>query len=62
MSNQNYRITEQAYETVRKTNAKSGDLIQPFNYKKIDNGICPTITTRPEGLKTMILIVEEADK
>ena len=54
------RIYEQAIETCQTTNPKSGDIIQPFNYKKLD-GVCPTITTRPEGLKTMILIMEKID-
>ena len=53
------RIYKQAMETVKKTDARPGDIILPFNYRKISDGICPTITTRPEGLKTMILIVEE---
>lgn len=55
----NYRLYNQAYETAYKTNAQPGDLIQPFNYKKIDSGICPTLTTRPEGLKTAIFVVEK---
>ena len=38
-----------------------GDVIVPFNYRKITDGVCPTLTTRPEGLKTMILIVEEVE-
>lgn len=53
------RIYNQAIETIKKTNAKPGDIIIPFNYRKISDGICPTLTTRPEGLKTMILIVEK---
>ena len=53
------RIYDQAIETVKKTQAKPGDIIMPFNYKCITDGICPTLTTRPEGLKTMILLVEE---
>ena len=52
------RIYDQALETVLKTDARSGDMIIPYNYRKITDGICPTITTRPEGLKTMILVVE----
>ena len=53
------RIYDQALETLAKTDAKPGDIILPYNYRKITDGICPTLTTRPEGLKTMILIVEE---
>ena len=56
------RIYNQAIETIKKTNAKPGDIIIHFNYRKISDGICPTLTTRPEGLKTMILIVEEDKK
>ena len=44
------RIYDQAVETVKRTDAKPGDLIVPFNYRRITNGICPTLTTRPEGL------------
>ena len=44
---------------MKKTNAEPGDIIIPFNYRRISDGICPTITTRPEGLKTMILIIEK---
>lgn len=53
------RIYDQAVETVKRTDAKPGDLIVPFHYRRITNGICPTLTTRPEGLKTMICIIEE---
>lgn len=52
------RIYDQAIETCKRTHPKDKDLIQPFNYKKIDGGVCPTLTTRPEGLKTMICVVE----
>ena len=50
------------YNQVIETNAKPGDIIIPFHYRKISDGICPTLTTRPEGLKTMILIIEENNK
>ena len=56
------RIYDQAIETCRRTNPNAGDLIQPFNYHKIDGGVCPTLTTRPEGLKTMICVVEIEDE
>lgn len=52
-----YRMYSQAFETMIKNNCKPGDIIQPFNQVVIKNGICPTITTRPEGLKTAILVV-----
>ena len=51
------RLSKQAYETLEENNCKDGDIINPF-YKKITkDGICPTITTRPEGMKTANLIV-----
>lgn len=53
------RIYEQAIETIKRTNAQDGDIIMPFNYKRFPPIICPTLTTRPEGLKTMILVVEK---
>ena len=56
------RIYRQAVETVRRTKAKGGDIIMPFNYRKFGDGICPTLTTRPEGLKTMLCVVEAQDE
>ena len=56
-----YRMFQQAFVAANKTNAKHGDTINPFNMTKDDSGICPTITTRPEGFKTAILIVERDD-
>ena len=56
------RIFEQAIETIKRTSAEPGDIIMPFNYRKITDGICPTLTTRPEGLKTMILVIEKNKK
>lgn len=56
------RIYRQAIETVIRTKAKEGDIIMPFNYRKYDNGVCPTLTTRPEGLKTMLCVVEIQDE
>lgn len=55
----NYRFYKQAIETFEKNDCKPGDIIQTFNMKVIKSGICPTITTRPEGLKTSILVVVE---
>lgn len=51
------RLSKQAYETLEENKCKDGDVINPFNKKVADNGICPTITTRPEGFKTANLIV-----
>lgn len=51
------RLSKQAYETLEENKCKDGDVINPFNKKVVDDGICPTITTRPEGFKTANLIV-----
>lgn len=51
------RLSKQAYETLEENKCKDGDIINPFNKKVVENGICPTITTRPEGFKTANLIV-----
>lgn len=51
------RLGRQAAETMNTHGAKDGDIIEPFNYRVHENGIAPTITTRPEGLKTAILPV-----
>lgn len=51
------RLSKQAYETLEGNKCKDGDVINPFNKKVVDDGICPTITTRPEGFKTANLIV-----
>lgn len=34
-----------------------GDIIDAFNKRVIRTGISPTLTTRPEGFKTAILVV-----
>ena len=34
-----------------------GDIIDAFNKRVIRTGISPTLTTRPEGFKTGILVV-----
>lgn len=52
------RLSKQAFETLEENDCKDGDIINPFNKKVVSNGICPTITTRPEGLKTANLVVE----
>lgn len=38
---------------------RGGYTINAFNRTVDSSGICPTLTTRPEGFKTAILIVEE---
>ena len=54
-----YRMYKQAFDTLQNKEAKSGDIIQPFNERLITDGICPTLTTRPEGFKTAILVIVE---
>jgi len=46
---------KKAIETAIKENAQLGDIVDAFNGKVRKDGICPTITTRPEGKKTAIL-------
>lgn len=59
-SNENVteRMSKQAFETLNKNECEAGDVINPFNKKVVNNGLCPTLTTRPEGFKTANLIVE----
>lgn len=52
------RMTKQAYETLQENDCKAGDVINPFNKRVVNDGLCPTLTTRPEGFKTANLIVE----
>ena len=54
----NERMFRQAYETAREQNCKGGELINPFNKTVVGHDVCPAITTRPEGFKTAILLVE----
>lgn len=60
--NKGYRLYRQAYEVAEETDAEPGDIIDVFHRKRITDGITPTITTRPEGLKTAILVVEEVGR
>src|SRR5699024_5264281 len=56
----NERMSRQAIETLNdvKDSIKHGDMIHAFNRLHITDGICPTLTTRPEGFKTASLVVE----
>lgn len=58
-----YRMFKQAFETLVEQDCKDGYTINPFT-KTITSkdGVCPTITTRPEGFKTAILIVEKTNE
>lgn len=53
----NERFFRQAIETFEKNNCEIGDIIDAFNGRVIKTGFCPTLTTRPEGFKTAILVV-----
>lgn len=52
------RFFVQAYDTLREKPCQTFDVINAFNKTVSKTGICPTITTRPEGFKTAILIVD----
>lgn len=54
-----YRFYNQALKTIKDNDCKVGDIVDAFNKKINDSGISPTITTRPEGFKTAILVVDE---
>lgn len=56
------RFFRQVAETILENQCEPGDTIDAFNKKVNRSGVCPTITTRPEGFKTAILpIVEEQE-
>lgn len=57
-----YEFYEQAWDTLLSNDCKPGDTINAFNKTVDKSGLCPTITTRPEGKKTAILPVVEGDK
>ena len=52
------RFFRQALETLNNNECKPGDIIDAYNQRVI-RGVSPTITTRPEGFKTAILVVVE---
>jgi len=56
------RFFRQVMETIMENACEPGDMVDAFNKKVNHTGICPTITTRPDGFKTAILpIVEEQE-
>lgn len=55
---QEYRFFNQAIKTAEEKDAKNGDTIDAFNQRVNKTGVCPTLTTRPEGFKTAILPVQ----
>lgn len=54
------RFFKQAWETVflKFKELKHQDTINAFNYRVNDREISPTLTTRPDGFKTAICVVE----
>ncbi len=52
-----YRFYEQAIKVMKENDVVVGDIIDAFNGRVNSSGISPTITTRPEGFKTAILVV-----
>ena len=55
----NRRFYRQAFETTKSNDCEYGDTIDAFNMRVNKSGISPTITTRPEGFKTAIIVVDE---
>lgn len=53
------RFFKQALETFYQNDCKAGDTINAFNRQVDKSGVSPTITTRPEGFKTAVLVVVE---
>lgn len=51
------RFFKQAIETFKNNDCDVGDVVDAFNQRVIKTGISPTLTTRPEGFKTAILVV-----
>lgn len=52
------RFFKQAFETAQENECSTGDTIDAYNKKVNQSGTSPTITTRPEGFKTAILVVD----
>ena len=53
------RMGKQAVETQKELKLPHGETLNPWNKKQSsDDGVSPTLTTRPEGFKTAINVVE----
>ena len=61
ISNIKERFFRQAWETVwdNQNILNDSDCLSAFNHSVIQDGYCPTLTTRPDGFKTAIIIVEK---
>lgn len=55
------RFYRQALYTLENNDCEEGDTINAFNQTVDKSGVCPTITTRPEGFKTAILPVVKGE-
>lgn len=55
------RFYRQAVETLENNDCEEGDTINAYNQSVDKSGVCPTITTRPEGFKTAILPVVKGE-
>lgn len=53
------RFYGQAIQTAKTNDCNVGDTIDAFNGKVNNSGVSPTVTTRPEGFKTAIIVVDE---
>ena len=56
------RFFKQAVETMLENDVEVGDTVDAFNKRVNKSGVCPTITTRPEGFKTAILPVVKDER
>src|SRR5699024_12162898 len=57
------RMSRQAIVTFNDSGQpkEHGDMIHAYNRQHLKDGICPTLTTRPEGFKTASLLVVESE-
>lgn len=53
------RFFKQAFETLYEKDCSGGDTIDAFNKRVNKTGVCPTLTTRPEGFKTAVVTAVE---
>ena len=58
-SNPTFRNYAQSIQACIKTDAQIGDIVCAYNYQSKSDGYIPTITTRPDSLKTGFFIVTD---
>lgn len=56
---ENNRFFKQTLKTFNENDCEYGDSINGYNEKVDKTGVCPTVTTRPEGFKTAIIAVDK---